>query len=311
VPRHLEHNIIQYYELDKSSNLLLQFKPLEKETLEDYLNKNINSCEKDLFQDWLLDSYATYPNTEDFDYLRHSNFNLFFQNSNVDRPRCLLSYWSSRRTINRHLLLKTSNYLMRNGNRNFAMNLLIRSIRAPYNKHIVSEFNDTNSLNWKSIYNILSLSIHGKAYQQFPADLKYTNSYKFNYNYLGKEHANFLDMRNVVLTNINKINPIFSFYIYKVDKAIFKNSRGKSGKYTFIWKYLPPYKRKQLVLAWIAKEVKMHPGRTLEDRISAVINSICYSPSTLFINKVKKFSVNYVYWNSRKSLCETYRTVTK
>ena len=32
--------------------------------------------------------------------------------------------------------------------------------------------------------------------------------------------------------------PMFSFYIYKVDKKIFKNTRGKSGKFTFIWKYI-------------------------------------------------------------------------
>jgi len=39
------------------------------------------------------------------------------------------------------------------------------------------------------------------------------------------------------------ILPIFSLYIYKVDKFIYKNTRGKSGKFTFIWKYITPYKR--------------------------------------------------------------------
>ena len=128
---------------------------------------------------------------------------------------------------------------------------------------------------------------------------------------LGKEHNNSMDMRNVVLTNINSVNPIFSFYMYKVDKAIYKNSRGRSGKYTFIWKYLAPYKRRQLVLAWIAKEIKMQQGRTLGDRVSSIVNNICFNPSSLFINKVQSFSTNYVYRNARKSLCETYRTTTK
>jgi hypothetical protein len=36
-----------------------------------------------------------------------------------------------------------------------------------------------------------------------------------------------------------------------------------------------------------------------------------YSPKTTWIYKVKKFSHNYVYRNSRKTLAETYRTVTK
>ena len=92
VPRHLEHNVIQYYDLEINTSLLLQFKPLDKENLEEYLNRDVDSSEKDIFQDWLLDQYSTHPNTEDFEYLRHSSFNLFFHNSNVDRPRCLLSY---------------------------------------------------------------------------------------------------------------------------------------------------------------------------------------------------------------------------
>lgn len=40
-----------------------------------------------------------------------------------------------------------------------------------------------------------------------------------------------------------KTQPIFTLYIYKVNKNIYKNTRGKSGKFTFIWKYVPLYKR--------------------------------------------------------------------
>jgi len=34
--------------------------------------------------------------------------------------------------------------------------------------------------------------------------------------------------------NVNSLKPLFHFYVYKVDKQIYKNSRGKSGKYTFL-----------------------------------------------------------------------------
>ena len=37
--------------------------------------------------------------------------------------------------------------------------------------------------------------------------------------------------------------PLFSLYITKVSKNIYKNTRGKSGKYLFVWKYVPDYKR--------------------------------------------------------------------
>ena len=80
----------------------------------------------------------------------------------------------------------------------------------------------------------MSSAYYVNSYKQYPYNLYFKNVYGFNYNFIGKEHNNSLDMRNVVLTNINSFNPMFSFYVYKVDKAIYKNSRGRSGKYTFI-----------------------------------------------------------------------------
>lgn len=231
--------------------------------------------------------------------------------SKVDTPRCLLNTWSSRRSINKQLLLKLSNYITRKGKRQQILHLLLNSVSIAYYKHLTYLINPELSLHWQTIFSILSSSHYYDKYTQFPHDLRYVNTYNFAYNKLGKDHNNFLDMRNVALTNINSINPMFSFYIYKVDKAIYKNSRGKSGKYTFIWKYLPPYKRRQLVLAWIAKEIKMQTGRTLGDRINSVIDAIAFMPDSLFVNKIQAFSTNYVYRNARKSLCETYRTTTR
>ena len=46
--------------------------------------------------------------------------------------------------------------------------------------------------------------------------------------------TNELTVSNILIENFKKFNYIFSFYIYKVDKQIYKNSRGKSGKYTFV-----------------------------------------------------------------------------
>ena len=311
VPRHLEHNVISYYEVESNSNLLLQFVPLEEDNYEDFITRDINTDESNSFQEWLLNSYATSQNKGTFEYLRQSDFNYFFTSSGVDTPRCLLNTWSSRRSVNKHLILKLSNYITRHGKRQHTINLILNAISLSYLNYTSNLADSTPHINWRSIFTIISLAYYKPVYSNFPSDLRYANIYNFSYDNLGKEHNDFLDMRNVTLTNIKSINPIYSFYIYKVDKAIYKNSRGKSGKYTFIWKYLPPYKRKQLVLAWIAKEIKMQQGRTLTDRINLIINTISTNPNALFINKVQSFSTNYVYRNSRKSLCETYRTTTR
>lgn len=104
---------------------------------------------------------------------------------------------------------------------------------------------------------------------------------------------------------------MFSFYIYKVDKQIFKNTRGKSGKYTFIWKYVTQYKRIFLVMYWLLKELRMMQGRTIGDRLTQLLRGFIFNPSGTWIHKIKKFSTNYVYRNCRRTLAEHYRTVTK
>jgi hypothetical protein len=41
-------------------------------------------------------------------------------------------------------------------------------------------------------------------------------------------------IKNFFIKQISQIVPIFSYFVYSVDKNIRKYSRGKSGKYTFI-----------------------------------------------------------------------------
>jgi hypothetical protein len=51
---------------------------------------------------------------------------------------------------------------------------------------------------------------------------------------VGKYIEDEWNLNTLVFKNIYQMLPLFSFYIYKVDKKIFKNTRGKSGKFTFI-----------------------------------------------------------------------------
>ena len=63
--------------------------------------------------------------------------------------------------------------------------------------------------------------------------------------------------------------------------------------------------------ALIIKELKLKTGRTLEERLSNLIISLTQTPKSTWVYKVKKFSHNYVYRNSRRTLAENYKTVTK
>jgi hypothetical protein len=41
-------------------------------------------------------------------------------------------------------------------------------------------------------------------------------------------------VKNYLLGKLSQIIPVFSFFIYSVDKNVRKFSRGKSGKYVFV-----------------------------------------------------------------------------
>lgn len=80
------------------------------------------------------------------------------------------------------------------------------------------------------------------------------------------------NLNTMVYKNLMKLDLLFSFFVYKVDKHIFKNSRGKSGKFTFVWKYIPPYKRFSFISHWIMREVRITPGKNLIKRLEFVLD---------------------------------------
>jgi hypothetical protein len=50
-------------------------------------------------------------------------------------------------------------------------------------------------------------------------------------------------LQNILFDELTEYVPLFSFYVKRVDKLKRKHSRGKSGKYSIVWKYIPKYKR--------------------------------------------------------------------
>lgn len=166
-------------------------------------------------------------------------------------------------------------------------------------------------VSWRDFYFIFNSIRLNKGYRQF----KFIENEVTMYGNIHR--SNYIDIvtkwndKKILFRNLNDLLPMFSFYIYKVDKQIFKNTRGKSGKYTFIWKYVSTYKRQFLVMFWLAKELRMTPGRQFHERLLQLLKSFIFTPKKTLIFKVKKFSSNYVYRNCRHTLAEHYITVTK
>ncbi len=274
------------------------------------LNKYLYLTESENFYYWLDENYDTNDIPNVFEFLRHSEFKYFFSTSLVDIPQCFNFSKSLRRSINKTPLVKFNNYLMRDGKRLKTLNNFLYVLWNIYfsEKTLV---NNVNSVSWRSIYISLSHVVTTKKIKIYPTNFYVKDFFNTDVSSIGKHKNYYFDVNKNIVSNLKKLEPIFLFYVYKVDKNIYKNTRGKSGKYTFIWKYISSFKRKFLVMHWIMKELKMQSGRTLKDRLNSVLSTLYTNPEKTWIWKIRKFSHNYVYYNCRNTLAETYRTSTK
>ena len=311
--KNTEHHLERHYEIETTKSYYLQYVYVSDEFYEDRFSHCLGMSESVDLKNLLLDEYGSHAAAEDFWFLHESTFTSFFRESNVDVPRCFQKTLSVHRNVNEIKLLKLNNYLMRHGKRLNIFTSLIHVLRHkfqdPYN---LNERSLKVNYSWKSVFILLNFALRKGNQSQILPDLVESPA---SYNHLllptTKEILPDWDFNKWLFKNIYDILPMFSFYIYKVDKKIFKNTRGKSGKFTFIWKYVAPYKRMFLVMHWLIKELKIKPGRHLKERLASLIHSIVISPKSTWIYRVKKFSHNYVYRNSRQTLAENYRTVTK
>ena len=101
---------------------------------------------------------------------------------------------------------------------------------------------------------------------------------------------------------INKYSPTFTFYLQRVDKKIQKYSRGKSGKYSLIWKYVPQNRRTGVVLHWLKKDLKLQKNLTIYSRVLKSLSTLLFSPNLSFISKLRKFVHKFIFKKYKKNL---------
>lgn len=222
-----------------------------------------------------------------------SKFKLFFKDLCINTPKSLNSIKSIKRFRGLTNLKTFSRYLVRHGKKVYFNKILLNSFFYVFK-------NSTNfNLNWKFFFinfsNILKKSNSKTLLSPNLSKTDFSNIEELGFN-------------NYCAMSFKKLNLIYSFYIYKIDKHIYKNSRGKSGKFTFVWKYIPFYKRISRLVYWLIKDVRVSQGKTLQSRMNLVLNTFFNNPQKSIVWRIKKFSLNYVYFNLRKSLLETFNT---
>ena len=70
--------------------------------------------------------------------------------------------------------------------------------------------------------------------------------------------------------------PAFSLFVQRVNKLKRRHSRGKSGQYEIIWKYVPQYKRLLVVLRWLIRDVQFQRPKTFQQRLEKSLETFLF-----------------------------------
>ena len=294
------------------TTLFADYKNLNIKTYSNYddfkkmLPVNVNFNQNDL-------SFLT-----DFMYIRNSSFIKFFINNMIDVPICFKKSVSLKHHSFELPLLKFANFLMKQGKKEKIIRLIFSSFRLFFKNINTSASTQKNTpffFSWLNLYlfglNLLqTTSLNSNILSNFKfqelINLKYNNIFVNN----DKTINIAFFLKNYLYFLLSKVSPMFSYFIYSVDKNIRKYSRGKSGKYVFIWKFIAPYKRIHLAVRWLIKDIKFNQSRIFNERLLKTFDSLVFSPEKSFSWKSKIFSHNYVFKNFRKSLMTSLRTTS-
>lgn len=254
----------------------------------------------------------------DFMYIRNSSFIKFFINNMIDVPICFKKSVSLKNHSFELPLLKFSNFLMKQGKKEKIIKLIFSSFRLFFkntNINVNIQKNTSFFFSWFNLYvfgfnflktNSLNVNFFSNFKFQELINLKYNNIFSNN----DKTINIAFFLKNYLYFLLSKVSPVFSYFIYSVDKNIRKYSRGKSGKYVFIWKFIAPYKRIHLSIRWLIKDIKFNQSRIFNERLLKTFDNLLFSPEKNFSWKSKIFSHNYVFKNFRKSLMTSLRTTS-
>ncbi len=247
---------------------------------------------------------------EKFLFLRRSTITSFFITNMVDMPICFKKSKSLYTKTFELPLLKFINLIMRRGLREKTLRDITFTFYNFFQKFFAKS--NLNYNKWYVIYNFLSLTCYND-------DGSFTNNLLNKPLDLNSKHVltesgysfnNSLFFKKGLFSKLNDYTPLFSFYVRKVDKSIRKNSRGKSGKYTIIWKYVPLYKRLYVTMRWFLKDLKFQKFKTFDERLFKTIETFLFTPELSFVYKLRKFTHFFVFQNHKKTLLKTLKSTS-
>jgi len=222
---------------------------------------------------------------QSFIHLTINFFKLFFTSSQVEVPKSLLNLSILKKAVNLTYVFKFNKFLTKHGN--FYKSLITLSKAWSTSLQLYSQYTNLNFN--PNCFPIL-----------YPLHVTTTDTFTYQPN---------LTLSNFLARFVRNVQPVYTVYTYKVSKNIYKNTRGKSGKFMFLLKYVPVYKRFFIIANWLIKELRVLVQRKLKNRLMQLIHQMSNAPSNMWISRLNNFSHNYVYRNCKSTLGSTYKYV--
>ena len=116
--------------------------------------------------------------------------------------------------------------------------------------------------------------------------------------------------QNCLLDELEQHLPIFSFFVKKVDKMKRKHSRGKTGKYSISWKYVPKYKRFIATLRWLTRDVRFQKAKTFNLRLLRSLETLLFDRQSHLVFQLRQFVHRFAYQNHKKTLLHTLKSTS-
>lgn len=251
---------------------------------------------------------------EDFFLNQSLTLTSFFASQMIDIPLCLKNVKSLYSATMSTPELRLITMIMRHGRRSYVSKHYANSLHHLSSLRQNSSRLVTGASSWQLHYSALShLSIvstpnQEHVYSTSPLPLDFTDTYAQEYqspNVLARTDNWFQEL---LFLELIQYTPVFSFYVTKVDKMKRKHSRGKSGKYSIGWKFIPKYKRLLIVLRWLVRDIRFQKSKTLNNRILKSFENLLFDKPSHLVYQLRNFVHKFVFQNYKKTLLRTLKS---
>jgi len=250
--------------------------------------------------------------------LRTLTITSFFASHLLDIPRLFNNIPSIYRKSESKPHLKLVNILMRHGLKERTSATLNKNLNFFFAHHFDTLKIQLNHWKWRHLYsvfqtdliNINAVQKHKNSFfnMKHSARLLIKNNYKLLLTDV-EDDEKITPLTSVFEEELSKYKPVFSFFIKKVDKLKRKHSRGKTGKYTVTWQYVPSHKRLIVVQHWFSKDVRFQKQNTFSKRLRQAIETLFLNPKNSNLYKFRSFVHKFVFQKYKNTLLKTLSSV--